>query len=233
MSDLIDTTEMYLRTIFELEEEGIVPLRARIAERLGQSGPTVSQTVARMSRDGLLTVEGDRHLQLTDMGRSLATRVMRKHRLAERLLVDVIGLEWDEVHEEACRWEHVISEQVEQKLLELLGNPTLSPYGNPIPGLEELDAGLHSQGFREGGLVSLRDLIQSVPAGEHVVAVIRRIGEPVQSDQDVMHRLRRAGVRPGNAVQVTPSEGGILVGAAKEATELELELAAHVFADKG
>jgi DtxR family Mn-dependent transcriptional regulator len=141
MSDLIDTTEMYLRTIFELEEEGIVPLRARIAERLGQSGPTVSQTVARMSRDGLLTVEGDRHLQLTDMGRSLATRVMRKHRLAERLLVDVIGLEWDEVHEEACRWEHVISEQVEQKLLELLGNPTLSPYGNPIPGLEELDSG--------------------------------------------------------------------------------------------
>jgi DtxR family transcriptional regulator, Mn-dependent transcriptional regulator len=232
MSDLIDTTEMYLRTIFELEEEGIVPLRARIAERLGQSGPTVSQTVARMSRDGLLTVEGDRHLQLTDMGRSLATRVMRKHRLAERLLVDVIGLEWDEVHEEACRWEHVISEQVEQKLLELLGNPTLSPYGNPIPGLEELDSGLHSQGFREGGLVSLRDLVQSVPSGEHAVAVIRRIGEPVQSDQDVMHRLRRAGVRPGNAIQVSPSEGGVLVGAAKEATELELELAAHVFADK-
>jgi DtxR family Mn-dependent transcriptional regulator len=185
-----------------------------------------------MSRDGLLTVEGDRHLQLTDMGRSLATRVMRKHRLAERLLVDVIGLEWDEVHEEACRWEHVISEQVEQKLLELLGNPTLSPYGNPIPGLEELDSGLHSQGFREGGLVSLRDLVQAVPAGEHAVAVIRRIGEPVQSDLDVMHRLRRAGVRPGNAVQVSPSEGGILVGAAKEATELELELAAHVFADK-
>ncbi len=233
MSDLIDTTEMYLRTIFELEEEGIVPLRARIAERLGQSGPTVSQTVARMARDGLLTVEGDRHLQLSDTGRVHATRVMRKHRLAECLLVDVIGLEWDEVHEEACRWEHVISEQVEQKLLELLGNPTLSPYGNPIPGLEELDADLHSTGFRDGGLISLRDLVHELPEGEHAIAVVRRIGEPVQSDLDVMHRLRRAGVRPGNAVQVTPSEGGILVGAAKEATELELELAAHVFADKG
>ena len=72
MNDLIDTTEMYLRTIFELEEEGIVPLRARIAERLHQSGPTVSQTVARMERDGLLTVEGDRHLQLTEEGNSLA-----------------------------------------------------------------------------------------------------------------------------------------------------------------
>jgi DtxR family transcriptional regulator, Mn-dependent transcriptional regulator len=232
MSDLIDTTEMYLRTIFELEEEGIVPLRARIAERLGQSGPTVSQTVARMARDGLLTVEGDRHLQLTDNGRQLATRVMRKHRLAERLLVDVIGLPWDEVHEEACRWEHVISEQVELKLLELLGSPTVSPYGNPIPGLEELDKDLHSIGFRDGDLVTLRDLAHALPAGEHAVAIIRRIGEPVQSDLDVMHRLRRAGVRPGNAVQVTPTEGGVLLSAAKESTELDLELAAHVFADK-
>jgi DtxR family Mn-dependent transcriptional regulator len=232
MSDLIDTTEMYLRTIFELEEEGIVPLRARIAERLGQSGPTVSQTVARMARDGLLTVEGDRHLQLTDNGRQLATRVMRKHRLAERLLVDVIGLPWDEVHEEACRWEHVISEQVELKLLELLGSPTVSPYGNPIPGLEELDKDLHSIGFRDGDLVTLRDLAHALPAGEHGVAIIRRIGEPVQSDLDVMHRLRRAGVRPGNAVQVTPTEGGVLLSAAKESTELDLELAAHVFADK-
>src|SRR5680860_649161 len=92
VTDLIDTTEMYLRTIFELEEEGIVPLRARIAERLGHSGPTVSQTVARMERDGLLSLAGDRHLLLSVEGRQIATRVMRKHRLAERLLLDVIGL---------------------------------------------------------------------------------------------------------------------------------------------
>src|SRR4030095_947026 len=112
VSELIDTTEMYLRTIYELEEEGITPLRARIAERLHQSAPTVSQTVARMERDGLVTVEGDRHLELTEVGRMQATRVMRKHRLAERLLVDVIGLEWEDVHAEACRWEHVMSETV-------------------------------------------------------------------------------------------------------------------------
>ena len=92
MNDLVDTTEMYLRTIYDLEEEGVVPLRARIAERLDQSGPTVSQTVSRMERDGLLHVAGDRHLELTDKGRGLAVSVMRKHRLAERLLVDVIGL---------------------------------------------------------------------------------------------------------------------------------------------
>src|SRR5437764_1286650 len=141
VNDLIDTTEMYLRTVFELEEEGIVPLRARIAERLHQSGPTVSQTVARMERDGLIKVEGDRHLELTDVGRKQAVRVMRKHRLAERLLVDVIGLEWEDVHEEACRWEHVMSEAVERKLVKLLDHPTTSPYGNPIPGLDKLGDG--------------------------------------------------------------------------------------------
>ena len=138
MHGLIDTTEMYLRTIFELEEEGIVPLRARIAERLSQSGPTVSQTVARMERAGLVKVEGDRQLALTDAGRTLAMRVMRKHRLAECLLVGVIGLPWEEVHVEACRWEHVISENVERRLVELLDYPVSCPHGNIIPGLDEL-----------------------------------------------------------------------------------------------
>ena len=150
VSDLIDTTEMYLRTIYELVEEGIVPLRARIAERLHQSGPTVSQTVARMERDGLLTVEGDRHLELTDEGLRLATRVMRKHRLAERLLTDVIGLDWELVHEEACRWEHVMSETVERRLVELLDHPTESPYGNPIPGLDELGESDLGEEFMDG-----------------------------------------------------------------------------------
>src|SRR3954469_16790411 len=130
---------MYLRTILELEEEGVPPLRARIAERLHQSGPTVSQTVARMERDGLLTVENDRHLLLTEEGRVAAVAVMRKHRLAELLLVNVIGMPYEEAHEEACRWEHVMSDSVERKVYELLNKPTRSPYGNPIPGLSVLD----------------------------------------------------------------------------------------------
>ena len=121
-SDLIDTTEMYLRTVYELEEEGVVPLRARIAERLNQSGPTVSQTVARMERDGLVHVADDRHLELTDTGRHEAIGVMRKHRLAERLLTDVIGLDWEDVHIEACRWEHVMSEAVERRIVALLAS---------------------------------------------------------------------------------------------------------------
>ena len=151
---LIDTTEMYLRTVFELEEEGIIPLRARIAERLSQTGPTVSQTVARMERDGLLHVTGDRQLALSETGRALATRVMRKHRLAECLLVDIIQLPWEEVHIEACRWEHVISESVERRLFELLGRPERCPHGNVIPGLDELGGvGLTAQA---GGSTSRR-----------------------------------------------------------------------------
>src|SRR3954452_23485985 len=164
VTDLIDTTEMYLKTIFELEEEGITPLRARIAERLGHSGPTVSQTVARMERDGLVVVTGDRHLELKDVGYAKAVRVMRKHRLAERLLTDVIGLEWPFVHEEACRWEHVMSERVERRLLDLLGHPHVDPYGNPIPGLEQLGEVARARATAE--VRSLADVAaEMVPAG--------------------------------------------------------------------
>ena len=177
MNDLVDTTEMYLRTIYDLEEEGVVPLRARIAERLEQSGPTVSQTVSRMERDGLLHVAGDRHLELTDKGRALAVAVMRKHRLAERLLVDVIGLPWEEVHAEACRWEHVMSEDVERRLVQVLDNPTTSPFGNPIPGLSELGVATRI-GDETVNLVRLTEL----PAGFPVAVVVRQLTEHVQGD---------------------------------------------------
>jgi len=133
MSELIDTTEMYLKTVYELEEDGVPPLRARIVERLDHSGPTVSQTVARMERDGLIKVADDRSLQLTEEGRRRATEVIRKHRLAERLLLDVIGMDRRLVHEEACRWEHVMSEQVEERLAIILDDVSADPFGNPIP----------------------------------------------------------------------------------------------------
>jgi len=197
--DLIDTTEMYLRTIFELEEEGIVPLRARIAERLHQSGPTVSQTVARMERDGLLTVEGDRHLQLSDEGRSLATAVMRKHRLAECLLVDVIGLDYADVHEEACRWEHVMSEAVERKLLTLLGNPTVSPFGNPIPGLDALRGDPALWGETATARDSLA-LLSTTATVDGRPVVVRRISEQLQENAELLRVLAEQGVRPGAAV---------------------------------
>jgi DtxR family Mn-dependent transcriptional regulator len=208
VNDLIDTTEMYLRTIFELEEEGIVPLRARIAERLRQSGPTVSQTVARMERDGLLSVEGDRHLQLSDRGRELATAVMRKHRLAECLLVDVIGLDYADVHEEACRWEHVMSDAVERKLLGLLGHPTVSPFGNPIPGLEALrdDAPHRPAEAAESGRPAVL-ATTATPEGRRVV--VRRISEQLQEDGDTLRVLDAMGVRPGTTAVARLVEGGV------------------------
>src|SRR3954447_8969250 len=223
-SDLIDTTEMYLRTVYELEEEGITPLRARIAERLHQSGPTVSQTVARMERDGLLTVEGDRHLELTDQGRMLATRVMRKHRLAERLLTDVIGLEWEDVHAEACRWEHVMSETVERRLLEILDHPTLSPYGNPIPGLDELGDGNREEQFLDG----VEALDQIAVADEQRV-IVGRIAEPIQTDEKLMSALRRVGALPGKVVTVARGAEGVLVGSGGETAEIAGEAASHLF----
>ena len=230
VSDLIDTTEMYLRTIYELVEEGIVPLRARIAERLHQSGPTVSQTVARMERDGLLTVQGDRHLELTDEGDRLAVRVMRKHRLAERLLTDVIGLDWELVHAEACRWEHVMSETVERRLVELLGHPTESPYGNPIPGLAEL--GESADGDSADGAIfgeGLEPLDTVVPKEGEARVMVRRIGEEMQKDETVMAALRRVGALPDKVVTVTSGAEGVLVGSAGETAEIDLDLAAHLF----
>ena len=229
---LIDTTEMYLRTVYELEEEGIVPLRARIAERLAQSGPTVSQTVARMERDGLLHVAGDRQLALTDAGRTLATRVMRKHRLAECLLVSVIQLPWEEVHIEACRWEHVISESVERRLYELLGHPERCPHGNPIPGLGELAT---EAGEPEAAIDSTMIDVTAGVAGT-VRAKVTRITEQIQSDLDLMLKLKRAGIQPGREVLLGAVGGGVRVHGdtvdSAESADLTAEVASHVFVSK-
>ncbi|RQP09063.1 MAG: metal-dependent transcriptional regulator [Microbacteriaceae bacterium] len=229
MTDLVDTTEMYLRTILDLEEEGITPLRARISERLGHSGPTVSQTVGRMERDGLVVVEGDRHLALTAEGRSRAMHVMRKHRLAERLLADVIGLDWAYVHDEACRWEHVMSEQVERRLIALLGNPTESPYGNPIPGLEEI-GGTPAGSFLDG--VESIVARASSAVGE-TTGVIRRLGEPVQFEPELLAQLREAGVVPGATVSLQASGSYVVVQVEGFGDGLELpnEVASHIYVE--
>ena len=227
MTDLIDTTEMYLRTILELEEENIVALRARIAERLRHSGPTVSQTIGRMERDGLVVVSGTRQLELTDLGRRRATEVMRKHRLAERLLADVIGLDWAYVHDEACRWEHVMSERVERRLYDLLGKPTESPYGNPIPGLEAL-----------GGAAAVppstpyQDLLSAVgtaSAGQSMV--LERLAEPIQVDPELLTQLDEAGLRPGATItaEVVGGYVSVRVPGIEGALELPAEVASHVF----
>ena len=221
-TDLVDTTEMYLRTILELEEEGVTPLRARIAERLNQSGPTVSQTVARMQRDDLLTVLGDRHLKLTELGRARAVSVMRKHRLAELLLVNVIGMSYEDAHDEACRWEHVMSDAVELKVFELLNNPTHSPYGNPIPGLEAL------------GATSYAD--ETDPAERHLASHglpnrvrVTRLCESVQTDAAVLRGLHSSGVNPGAVVNVEQLGDEVVITHDDATTKLSRQDASRVF----
>lgn len=234
MRDLVDTTEMYLKTVYELEEEGVVPLRARIAERLHHSGPTVSQTVGRMERDGLLHVEGDRHLELTDLGRQRATRVMRKHRLAERLLTDVIKLDWELVHDEACRWEHVISEEVEERLVELLGAPVVSPYGNPVPGLTELDVTDTVPSFRSRNapLTEVLEGQSGTASGDVVEVVLRRIGEELQKDVDLMAAFRTSGIGPGSELKASLSEDGFVLQS-PDGTDCPVgaDAAVHLFVD--
>jgi DtxR family Mn-dependent transcriptional regulator len=149
---------------------------------------------------------------------------MRKHRLAERLLTDVIGLDWELVHEEACRWEHVISEEVERRLLKLLDHPTESPYGNPIPGLSELGEEEAGETFRAGVEPLLRVL-----TGEPVRVEVRRISEEMQKDESLMHALRRVGAMPGEVVSAAGGDGRISLGSAGETAELDLEAAEHIF----
>lgn len=216
MTDLIDTTEMYLRTVLELEEEGIPALRARIVERLGHTGPTVSETVQRLCRKGLMALsEGDirtRTVSLTAQGREQATSVMRKHRLTERLLADVIGLELPYVHEEACRWEHVMSDRVEVLLEKLLASPTTSPYGTPIHGAFTQN----SEGVSLLDAVAQADADAGASAGAGDVAgaagfgggreyTLKLISESVQTHAELLRALYDAGLMPGAAVVVTGS----------------------------
>jgi DtxR family Mn-dependent transcriptional regulator len=222
MSQLIDTTEMYLRTIYELLEEGIAPRRARIVERLHQTGPTVSQTVARMERDGLLAIDDERLIRLSPEGHAQAVEVMRKHRLVERLLLDVIGLDIALVHDEACRWEHVVSPAVEKRLVTLLNDPRTSPYGNPIP--EATDSGAAAlQAFRDGN----RPLMEIVSA-EPLTVTIQRIGEHLQQEPE-FGAVLALGVTPGAQVTVLATPRGVVVTTGSGQAVLPDNVAEHLF----
>lgn len=125
--------EEYCECIFDLREDNLEVIQARIADRLRVSRPSVSEMVRRMQDEGLITLDGN-HILLTQQGEQLARRVVRRHRLAERFLTDILDLSWAQAHQEAGKWEHVMSEDVEKALERVLGNPTTCPHGNPIPG---------------------------------------------------------------------------------------------------
>jgi DtxR family Mn-dependent transcriptional regulator len=200
-----DATEEYLETILEIEEEGVRPIRARIVERLGLSAAAVSEQVNRLVEQGYAELLDDRSLALTVRGRALATSVVRRHRLAERLLVDVIGLEWEKVHREADRWEHAISAEVEAKLVVLLGDPATCPHGNPIPGsTHRVDA----------QAAAAMPLAQAEPGRIRV----ERISEKVELDDGALSLLAASGLIPGHeaAVLSTTVEGTRVLGDAGE-----------------
>jgi DtxR family transcriptional regulator, Mn-dependent transcriptional regulator len=172
--------EEYLEAIHELEEEGVAVIQARLAERLGHSAPAVSEVVHRLINEGYVTVQS-RAIHMTGEGRSLAESVVRKHRLAEPLLTDVIGLGWERAHVEACRWEHVISDEVEERLIELLGHPKTCPHGNPIPGAEPVS----------DHLSALSDALD----GDRVK--LARVTEQVEIDGESLSFLSFHGFIPG------------------------------------
>lgn len=192
-----DTTEEYLETILAIEEEGVPPLRARLVERLGLSAAAVSETVNRLVASGYTELRDDRTIRLTEKGRQLATTVVRRHRLAERLLTDVIGLEWEKVHREAARWEHAISADVEEKLVELLGDPVTCPHGNPIPGSR-----------RKAKTAPTVQLASAEPGR----VTIARISEKLELNDAGLRLLARARLIPGaTATVIERADGGVKV----------------------
>lgn len=189
--------EEYSETIFELDEDGIEVIQARIAERLGVSRPAVSEMIKRMGREGLVEVDDDAHISLTGEGRAIAQTVVRRHRIAERFLTDVLQLGWADAHHEAGKWEHVMSDNVEDAMNRLLGEPTTCPHGNPIPGSDYVEP-------------------DSSPLSEHPVGeefTVRRIPEELEFTPGLLEFLEASSLRPGctGVVTATSPDGTLTV----------------------
>jgi DtxR family transcriptional regulator, Mn-dependent transcriptional regulator len=178
--------EEYCETIFELNEDDVDVIQARIAERLGVSRPAVSEMVKRLESDGLVAID-DGTISLTAAGRSLAERVVRRHRLAERFLTDLLGLSWADAHKEAGKWEHVISAVVEEAMVRVLGEPTTCPHGNPIPGA----------GYVAPEAVPLADL------GVGSDFTVTRIPEELEFTPGLLEFLEQSEMLPGRSGTVT------------------------------
>ncbi|WP_018638618.1 metal-dependent transcriptional regulator [Parafrankia elaeagni] len=227
MTGLIDSTEMYLRTLYELREEGITPLRARLVERLHVSAPAASESTARLANEGLVALADDRTVQFTEKGLVRATAVMRKHRLAELLLTKIIGLDWALVHNEACRWEHVISDEVEARLTVLLGDPKRCPFGNEIP------TSLETAEPPGAAPVSMLTSAERNGGGRKAVKV-SWISERLQTDENAMRTLRDASVVPGAELSLDARGDRLYI--ARPGGEAEAEItrntAALVYVDR-
>ncbi|MBM2614844.1 metal-dependent transcriptional regulator [Actinoplanes sp. LDG1-06] len=210
---------MSLRIILECEEDRVPAIGARISERLDRSAPTVSRMVDRMVRDGLVQVDPRRRLLLSARGRRIATAVLRKHRLAEVMLVSELGVPYEQAHAEADRLQHAIGDRVESHLFARLGQPTHSPYGNPIPGLPGIGGPRSPRASRAEVDLAAPALIGCV--------LVTRIGEGAQSDAKLLGQ-----VRPGDSVVVYRDLEQVVITAQGPEIRLPMSVARAVHAVK-
>ena len=182
-----ETIEDYLQLIYTMQREGSQVIAARVKERKGVSAPTAWATLKRMERDGLVHLADDHNIELSPAGLEMAESIIRRHMLAERLLTDILKLDWADVHDEAHKMEHAISPLIEQQIMQLLDNPSTCPHGNPIPGLSK------------HGLPNAFPLRM---AAEGSLLVINNIAEHAEDDAGLMHYLQRNSLTPGAKLHV-------------------------------
>lgn len=208
----------YLEAIYEMEEEGQRIQQARIARRLGVAPATVSEHVRRLEKEGLVGIEG-RELRLTDLGRDVAIPLVRRHRLAERLLTDLLEIPWYRAHEEAHQWEHVMSPEVEERIITKTGARTC-PHGNPIPGLEPP--------YDRRSLITLNDL------GEGDRCVLQILTEDVELVTDVLRYFEEHKLMPGAAIQVRSvgPDGTMMLDVDGSTASLGPELADNLWVER-
>lgn len=209
------TIEEYLETIYALNADGVEVIGARLAEALGVSAPTVTATLHRMARDNLISVGPRKEIALTEKGLGAVESLVRRHRLAERLLVDILGLEWHQVHEEACRLEHAISPRVEARLVALLADPDTCPHGNLIPGKQ--------------GRAEERRLVDAAP-GETLR--IQRVAQRAESEPGLLRYLYERGLVPGataTVVEVEPFNGPVVLRVGERTIPLGRDVAAAIW----
>ena len=192
------TVEEYLEMIYNMNMEDEVVIGARLAEKFRVAPPTVTEMLKRLVRDGYVEMDNRRQVTLTEAGNQAAEAVLRRHRLTERFLVDMLGMQWHQVHEEACRLEHFISGAVEARVITTLNNPTTCPHGNPIPGSV---ANARSY-LKDKGAIRLSS------AGVGEVVVILCISEVVEDEEALILYLHEKGLTPGTQLTVLDEEGG-------------------------
>ncbi len=180
------TVEEYLETVYNMSMEGEVVIGARLAQKFGVSAPTVTEMLKRLVRDGYIEMDQRRLVTLTEMGNTAAEAVLRRHRLTERFLVDMLNMPWHQVHEEACRLEHFISGAVEARVIASLSNPTTCPHGNPIPG--SVDARNYLKNNN-----ALR--LSTISPGETVTLLC--ISEVVEDEEALIRYFEEKGLMPG------------------------------------